>query len=228
MAPTPAVYVYSADNVAGGGTSGSGPQFCNMTHSYPSTNSITLHALTCVPQWRLDGTKLVHLTNYTAPTVYVPPSIKDTPLDLAVQAAIAGWNQANAANGIAVTLVRTTDECDGSGCIRIGALNLGFNCGTINIPATDETGAPSGPVDITVHSSYTSQQYYANGSLTQRVSHELGHLFGLTQNACTAAQSVMAQPTSCGAAQELQTPSYTDSHPVANTTYGGGSRNACQ
>jgi hypothetical protein len=47
MAPRPGVYVYSADNVAGGGTTGPGQ--CNMTHSYPSANSITLHALACVP-----------------------------------------------------------------------------------------------------------------------------------------------------------------------------------
>jgi hypothetical protein len=90
---TPGVYVYSAQNVAGGGTSGTGGQSCNMSHSYPSTNAITLHALACVSVWRLDlFNNIVHPANYATTNVYIPPSIHNTDLDLAVQAAIAGWN----------------------------------------------------------------------------------------------------------------------------------------
>ena len=97
-APTPGVYVYSAENVAGGGTTGPGQ--CNMTHTYPSANAITLHALTCVPYWKLSNGNIVHYPNSSTVNVFVPPAIQGTAVDLAVIAAIAGWNVANAGSGV--------------------------------------------------------------------------------------------------------------------------------
>ena len=199
---TPGQYVYSSINTVGGGTVGSGSQYCNMSgFQFSEDHSVTIHAVSCQPQWYRVGNPLVTV-HLPATTVYVnvAPNMWDTMVGAngdgpAVQAA-NDWTGQLSGTGVSIEIVdwdcgtggdcinmqTTTDPM--SGCARFdrGATNFstGFleSSSTIAFPAATWSGESS-------------------SRLRRSVAHELAHALGLNDNAnCSTANSIMATATS--------------------------------
>ncbi len=204
---------------------------CNLT-----PNSVVVQrplvVVNCLPRWNLQNDEIdrfpLPLNDQTPLRIGYPAAIEAD-----VQAAANGWRDRLAAAGLNITLQFLPDgACTGAQCILIepglhptNPLTCSWNI------------AGYGPgAEYTVPSRIRLRQYeYADWNSAPRrtmLSHELGHLFGLEELNDTCAQSASdmhPDPTpewnTVGTMPPLATD--TDALPVANTVYGGGSRNVC-
>jgi hypothetical protein len=228
-----AVRVYTTDNQTGGGTSGIGPQYCNMGMWFPENQPTTVNVLQCAPQFNIDNNQIIHFVQGSpgspiTTNVYVPPGLVGTDIDNAVIAAINSLNTDLTTSGVALQFARETVEanCTGAHCVKVRVINTGTDCALTASPHNTSTGDITSPVDLSISDAWT-HTWYTNGFLTRSVTHELSHPLGLKENACTAANSIMGTFPSCGSSMSTTSQTTNDRVPMGHTTYGGGTRNSC-
>ena len=232
-------HTYTAISTAGGGTSGIGPQYCNMGATYNEHEPFIMHATQCQPVWWMLGSSPsvnVHVPA-TALSLYVPSDMWDK---LAADAtkparlAAAAWESALSSKGISITVV-DTDCGSGPECIKLTTgTPPGSDCAEVQPASVDYSGG-TGTGVTTGHSVMTLRTGYegiADARLQRTIAHELGHLFGLNHysgsGACTNGNSVMAPISDCSSTTGLTlSPTQNDILPSIKSTYGNGIRSVC-
>jgi hypothetical protein len=87
-------------------------------------------------------------------------------------------------------------------------------------------GVYTGSPRVYVHPSYTT---WSDLFLESTLAQELGHLMGLDDVNCPSKSVINTRPVSCGDMTGMVGgPLPGDAFPVANTTYGSGSRQSCR
>jgi hypothetical protein len=163
--------------------------------------------------------------------VYVPPALQGTGLDTAVQNAIASLNTALNNYGVLVNYARTTTECAGGHCVKMEVATPGDPnaCAEIVTPYTSDSGGqPTSAMTLRIRPDWNSSPAWDNTFLDRTYAHELSHALGLKENECGSSDSIMGIFSSCGQSMSTTTATATDAIPVAQTVYGGGTRNVCQ
>jgi len=224
-------YTYSATHLVGGGTTGTGAQYCNMGGTYNAGNQVTLRALACLPTFFTDAyDNIKHATEGNPQTteVYIPPDMAPE-IDAAFNDAVDGLNTTLAGSSIPVRYHVTYEDCESLGalCVKVSVQNTGTDCAQ-NATLTGPSSGGHFTVfsDIFISSNWTTA-WYDNGFLTRTAAHELTHLLGLKENSCTSSDSVMGTFPSCGASLSNLGQTVNDTTPIANTVYGSFPRTAC-
>jgi hypothetical protein len=228
---TVGTYMYTATNVAGGGTIGDGVQYCNMSGYYASENTVTVHAVACQPAWNNVGNPSV--TTHLPPTtisLYIPPDMWDRMVgagDGPAIDAIMAYNNLSSQTG--VTIEETDTPCGtGGNCIEMGWTTDTLSGCAVFTPSSINLSTG----EIQAKSTMILRDTWANATddrLQRTVAHELGHAFGLNHNACNVPDSIMSIPTSCTQTDSGMTlvPTTTDILPTTSSTFGNHVQAVC-
>jgi hypothetical protein len=229
-------YTYTGNHTVGGGSSGSGSQYCNMTATYAAQNQIQLYAVACAPQFNTD--QWDNIINAAAASsgspnvvsVYIPTALAGTDIDSAAQAAVTAWNTQLSGYSVGLSLSVVYSPCSGAACINVSVGTPGGPagaCASIALPTNSGSGGELTSASSLVVSSGWTHTWYTNGFLTRTMSHELEHALGLKENTCSSSDSLMGTFSSCGQSMSTTTPTTTDQLPFAKTVYGTGTRLSC-
>ncbi len=205
-------HVYASINLTGGGTVGSGAQFCNMSgFQFPEEDPITVNVLKCKPEWILDSNdNIARIDTSDTIAVYLPPGMAAAGTALA--AALADWE-----NRVGVEFLLVGAPCSGNGCINIAATPLA-SCGFVPFQATNANGILIGGSTLQLDDNWNS--FTAEG-LRRTFVHELGHLFGLGNYAsaptCGVSDAAMQDQFNCTASGVMDDVTPNDFIPVTNT-----------
>lgn len=217
---------YTSVNRVGGGTTGVGSQYCNMSgFEFPEEHSLTMHALKCEPKWETGedpydpADALLH---FPQDEIQIYTTLSGNGLPEAIEAAADNWS--GVLGDSDVSFVTTTTDCEtAANCLKITSASVPGYCAQVGA-SWDSAGEITGNAQITLHSDWTT---YGQAALERIITHEIGHLLGLdNQPGCAAADSIMRDGLACNSST-LTSPTANNYIPVNRTTYGGGPRTSC-
>jgi hypothetical protein len=210
------------------------PTACNMT---PTTVqwSMALKSVDCLPTFRTqpNGT-IIRVPNDATRVSIVAPFGPTHPITIAIEAAAKAWNAALVSWGESPIFDETaqTTLCTGSQgghCVNV-VIQHYPDAPLVCAAAERDPGGEDGIVDnnarIYIRPDYSTDPTYLRHLLSQ----ELGHLLGLDDAVC-GINSVMSGIAACNSLGTPPTvpssPTPSDALPVADTSYGPGSRATC-
>ncbi len=193
---------------------------CNISPRYGPLKTLSINVVKCLPKFWMTERGLEHVQAGPV-TIYVPPELAGTSVDLAAGHARDVWNTRLHDYGNPVTISLSYFECSGPGCIHLEEgpppPNSPSNCGETWSAADSSQGAWQSPAHVRVRetwSSWTDQTF-----LDWLLAHEMGHALGLDENNCPLASSLMGPFNACGQHMNSTGPSVSDGMPVKKTTY---------
>lgn len=225
-------HVYTSVNLTGGGTIGSGAQYCNMSGFQFAENApITVNVLKCEPKF-LDYNGQVQRLAPPGGTDKVKVFLDQSTMagaTTALDAAIANLNTNQSAQ-TGITLERVDVDCGANGdCIRVMVVPGQTTCGFTAWGSRDAaTGYYTGVLQLRLHPAWAM---FTSTGLQRTFVHELQHLMGLDNYAdapaCGVSDAAMQDDFDCNGTNALTTLTINDILPAAKTSYGGGPRTAC-
>jgi hypothetical protein len=163
-----------------------------------------------------------HLPPNVTTSIYLPPSMEAAAGDLG--GAVTSWNAALVGTGVHLEVVRT--PCS-SNCIEVqvdpSLRFCGFAHKTVVDPATGVVTAGL----ISLRPEWVS---YSPDGLQRTLVHEVGHFLGLDNYnaaACGVADAAMQDQFNCADPTVMHEPTFSDTRPVENSTYGGKPKVSC-
>lgn len=204
---------------------------CYMYPHYTPLKSVTVNVVKCLPKFWI-GNGYIERVPSGSVTVYIPPELQGTPLDLSAGHAKDAWNNRLANYGSPVTISLSYFPCSGAGCINVGVAppppNIPDACADIAAPPLEgrnPDGSWNVAVPIHVRDNWTQ---WSDSFRDWVLTHELGHAFGLSENTCPLADSLFGPFSACGQNMSNTAPTVSDGMAVKKTTYNpDGSTTVC-
>jgi hypothetical protein len=228
---TEGVYAYTTLNTVGGGTLGSGSQYCNMSgFQFSELHPVVFTVLKCEPKFQGSGASapIPHIGVPASPDkiqIFLPNTMSS--LGPALDAAITDLN--TQISGTGIVFEKVTSTC-GSGprCISVESASQG-NCGFAAWDSTDAiTGVMTGGLRIQLQNTWAT---WSADSSQRTFAHELASLLGLNDystTACLVNDAAMQPAFACGPDEHpSKTVKIDDSLPIIRTVYGGQTRLSC-
>jgi len=191
----------------------------------------TIHVVGCLPKFW--GDNPIERVRPGAVSIYIPPTLQGTPVDLAAGRARDAWNTKLANYGQPVTFSVTYFPCSGAGCINVDTgpppPSQPTNCAEPEPPGIyGPDGSWNAPATIRIRDEW--QQWNNQSFLDWLLAHELTHTLGLHDNPdCPLTKSLVGPFNSCGQDMTNTGPTVNDALPVAKTTYNpAGSTLVCR
>lgn len=190
---------------------------CQIPPQFGPLKTVSVNVLTCLPNFWAKDRGIEHVAGGPV-TIYVPPTLAGTNIDLALGHAANAWNTALANYGNPVTFSVNYFGCDGPNCIKVSEAGIP-GCGDM-VPATlvDGGGAWQTPATLRVNDSW--RNWTDPSFLDWLMAHELAHSLGLwEQQDCQLSQSLLAPFGACGQHMNTTGPTVNNSMPAKKTTY---------